>query len=63
LHNPFRPNIGFVVDNALHYSAVIANVKESKVLAMLASACNPATHGDSVANVFGTEAATKLGSK
>jgi hypothetical protein len=63
LHNPFRPNISFVVDNALHYSAVIANVEESEVLAVLAAACNPATHGDSAANVFGSKAATQMSSK
>jgi hypothetical protein len=63
LHYPLRPNVGFVVDNALHHSAVVANVKKGEVLAMFATACNPATNGDCVANVLGTQAATKLGSK
>jgi hypothetical protein len=63
LHYPLGPNIGFIVDNALDYSAVVANVEKGKVLAVLATASNPATHGDSVANVLGTKATTELGSK
>jgi hypothetical protein len=63
LHYPFGSNIGFIVDNALDYSAVVANVEEGEVFAVLASARNPATNRDSGANVLGTQATTKLGSK
>jgi hypothetical protein len=54
LHYPLGPNIGFIVDNALDYSAVVANVEEGKVFAVLAPASNPATHGDGSTYVLGT---------
>jgi hypothetical protein len=63
LHYPLRPNVGFVVDNALDYSAVVANVEEGQMFAVLTTACNPATNGNGVADVLGAQAATKLGSK
>jgi hypothetical protein len=63
LHYPLRSDIGFIVDNALDYSAVVANVEEGEVFTVLATARNPATNGDSVANVLGTQATTELGSK
>ena len=44
-------------------SGISFEVKKGEVLAMFATACNPATNGDCVANVLGTQAATKLGSK
>jgi hypothetical protein len=58
LHHPFRSDIGFVVDNALDYSAVVANVEEGEMLPVLTTARDPATHGDRIAYVLGTKAAT-----
>jgi hypothetical protein len=40
----------------LHNSAVIANIQESEVLTVLATASNPATHRDGIANVLSTQA-------
>jgi hypothetical protein len=63
LHNPLGSNIGFVVNNALHHSAVIANIEECKVFTVLASASNPATHSDCVADVLSPQATAQLGTK
>jgi hypothetical protein len=63
LHYPLRTNISYVVDNALDYSAVVANVKECEMLSVLATACNPATNRDGATNVLGPQATTELGSK
>jgi hypothetical protein len=57
LHYPFGSNIGFVVDYTLDYSAVVANVEEGEMLAVLTTACDPATHGDGIAYVLGTKTA------
>jgi hypothetical protein len=47
----------------LDYSAVVANVEEGQMFAVLTTACNPATNGNGIADVLGAQAATKLGSK
>jgi hypothetical protein len=62
LHYPFGSNIGFIVNHALHHTAVIAYVQESEVLTVLATASNPATHGDRVADVLSPQATAQLGS-